>query len=230
MNRFYFILPLIFLCTIITAQNRTMELWPAHTFRFKLNKQVKIDVENQLRANVSTGDLNQFFTQSTIKYKSKKSRLSSGIRLIQEFNNSIENHFRYHIDYSFGSDISFRIRYQSKNQLGIKKTEGDYFDNDLRYRLKAKINVGDTKFKSSVALEFFQHFETGALNGFNKYRWTVSGEYRISKKGKIGLNIIREKQWVYWNPKTTWVLMPYYVSYIKKKKPKKVNKPFNPFD
>ena len=42
MNRFYFILPLIFLCAIITAQNRTMELWPAHTFRFKLNKQFKI--------------------------------------------------------------------------------------------------------------------------------------------------------------------------------------------
>ena len=68
MNRFYFILPLIFLCTIFTAQNRTMELWPAHTFRVKLNKQFKIDVENQLRANVSTGDLNQFFTQSSIKY------------------------------------------------------------------------------------------------------------------------------------------------------------------
>ena len=69
-----------------------MELWPAHTFHFKLNKQFKIDVENQLRANVSTGDLNQFFTQSSIKYKSKKTRLSSGFRLIQEFNNHIENH------------------------------------------------------------------------------------------------------------------------------------------
>ena len=219
------------MCTIFTAQNRTMELWPAHTFRFKLNKQFKIDVENQLRANVITGDLNQFFTQSSIKYKFKKKRcygcrLSSGFRLIQEFNNPIENHFRYHIDYSFGSDISFRIRYQTKNQLGIKKIEGDYFDNDLRYRLKVKINVPDTKLKSSVALELFQHFETGALNGFNKYRWTVSGEYRISKKGKFGINIIREKQWVYWNPKTTWVLMPYYISYIKKKKPKKENKPF----
>ena len=147
MNRFYFILPLIFLCTIFTAQNRTMELWPAHTFRFKLNKQFKIDIENQLRANVITGDLNQFFTQSSIKYKSKKTRLSSGFRLIQEFNNPIENHLRYHIDYSFGSDISFRIRYQTKNQLGIKKIEGDYFDNDLRYRLKVKINVPDTKLK-----------------------------------------------------------------------------------
>jgi len=226
MNRFYFILPLIFLCTIFTAQTRKMELWPAHTFRVKLNKQFKIDVENQLRANISTGDLNQFFTQSSIKYKSKKTRLSSGFRLIQEFNNPIENHLRYHIDYSFGSDISFRIRYQTKNQLGIKKIEGDYFDNDLRYRLKMKINVPDTKFKSSVALEFFQHFETGALNGFNKYRWTFSGEYRISKKGKIGLNIIREKQWVYWNPRTTWVAVPYYISYIKKKKSKKENNPF----
>ena len=51
----------MFLSTISTAQNRTMELWPAHTFRVKLNKQFKIDVENQLRANISTGELNQFF-------------------------------------------------------------------------------------------------------------------------------------------------------------------------
>jgi hypothetical protein len=218
-----------------TAQNKGVELWSSNTFRFKINKDFKFDVENQLRSDISSMNLDQFFTQATIKYKFKDLRCSSGFRVIQEFNNKIEHHLRYHIDYGYSTFVNsfqytfmLRIRFQTKNQLGVSKYDGDYSDNDLRYRAKIKFKLPSTKLKPSIGLEFFQHFETGALNGFNKYRIYLGAEYKLSKKGKVGLSIIREKQWVYWNPKTTWVFMPYYVTYIKKKAPK--IEPFNPFD
>ena len=216
-----------------TAQNKGVELWPSHTFRFKINKDFKFDVENQLRSDISPINLDQFFTQVTLKYEIKQAKINSGFRLVQELNSKIENHLRYHLDYAYITDFdlstfTFRIRFQTKNQLGVSKHDGDYPDNDLRYRAKIKFKLPSTKLKPSIGLEFFQHFETGALNGFNKYRIQMGAEYKLSKKGKVGLNIIREKQWVYWNPKTTWMFMPYYVTYIKKKAPKE--EPFNQFD
>ena len=226
---------LIIILTVFysNAQNIGVELWPSHTFRIKLNKDFKLDIENQLRGDIYSVNLNQFFTQASIKFEIKQAKLTSGFRLIQEFKSGIENHFRYHIDYAYITDFSMstftlRIRFQTKNQLGVSKFDGDYYDNDLRYRGKVKFRIPKSKFKPSLSLELFQHFEKGALNGFNKYRINIGGEYKLPNKGKIGLTINREKQWVYWNPKTTWIFMPYYVTYIKKKEPKE--EPFNQFD
>ncbi len=227
---------LFFLAVIISAQNKEFECWTSNTFRFKINNDFKFDIENQFRSNLSSLNINQFFTQGSIKYENKQAKINTGFRLIQEFKSKIENHLRYHIDYAYVTDfdmstLTLRLRFQTKNKMGVTKNDGDYPENDLRYRAKVKFKFPTTKLRPYLGFEVFQHFETGAINGFNKYRILFGGEYKLSKKGKLGLSIIREKQWVYWNPKTSWVFMPYYVNYIKKgEKKKKKKELFNQFD
>ncbi len=208
-------------------KNQDFESWSVLKLRIKLNKRWNFDIENQLRYKTNSTEFDRYFTQVITQYNYKVFEFGLGLRYLM-LNDNIgnkqgqENHLRGNLDASYKFRIfnlycKFRVRFQHRNEMGFTKLEGDYPSNDLRFKFYMKYNFKKWKLDPHVSLEIFRHYQTGELNGFNRYRLAIGSNYKINKKNKIALRYIREKQWVYWNPKTTRAVMLSYMYTIKKR-------------
>ena len=209
-------------------KNRDFESWTAGKVRMKLNKTWSFSLENQLRFKTNLTEYDRFFSQLNTQYNIDGFQYGVGCRYLQ-INDNVgnkqgkENHFRFHLDYGYELDAGrclykVRIRLQNRNELGLSKHEGDYPSTDLRVRAAFKYNFRNWKFDPRISLEIFRHYQTGALNGFNKYRLTLGTSYKINKEQRLALSYVREKQLVYWNPKVTRIVLVSYLYTIKRSK------------
>ncbi|HIA37093.1 MAG TPA: DUF2490 domain-containing protein [Flavobacteriales bacterium] len=209
-------------------KNQDFESWTAGKLRMKLNKTWSIDLENQLRFKTNLTEYDRFFSQLNTQYKIDGFEYGGGFRYLQLNDNvgnkqGAENHFRFHLDFGYELDADrclykVRIRLQHRNELGLSKHEGDYPSKDLRVKASFKYNFRNWKFDPRMSWEVFRHYQTGALNGFNKYRLTFGTSYKINKEQRLALSYVQEKQLVYWNPKVTRILLVSYLYTIKMSK------------
>ncbi|MFT4521584.1 MAG: hypothetical protein ACI8ZN_000521 [Bacteroidia bacterium] len=216
-----------------TAQNGTyvtvqdLELWSAVEVKYKLNKRWSFQLEEQWRLKDNARITDQYFTElSATRTFKKKLFVTIGGRYIGENDNvgkiqGYENHLRWMFDLGYKQkmnrfELQGRVRYQTKNELGISKEEGDLADNTLRFKLASEYNIPKWKFDPELSGEIFR--DVSDLKDFSKFRFTVGTSYSFKKLGKLAAFYRLEKQLNTTYPKTTNIVAVKYAYTFKHKK------------
>ena len=186
-------------------ENSDLEGWSSITLKYKHNKKLSFELEEQLRLDENISETKKYFTQLSTSYSVFKNfDIGVGARFIRENDNEgkiqgYENHFRFHIDASYKQKIDqftlkYRLRYQNKNEMGISSEEGDVANQNLRFKTSLGYNIKKWKLDPKFAAEIFNHFEKDEESEFNKYRLTLSTDYEFKKLGTLGLFYRIEKE------------------------------------
>ena len=205
---YFKILLCIFFVNIgFTQSNEKADLegWSSITLKYKHNKKLSFDLEEQLRLDENISETKKYFTQLSSTYSVFKNfDLAVGARFIRENDNEgkiqgYENHFRFHIDAEYKQKIDqftlkYRLRYQNKNEMGISSSEGDTAISNFRLKTSIGYNIKKWKLDPKFAAEIFNRSEEGEESEFNKYRLTLSTDYDFKKLGSLGLFYRIEKE------------------------------------
>ncbi|WP_339662560.1 DUF2490 domain-containing protein [uncultured Polaribacter sp.] len=179
--------------------------WNTIGVEYKLNKKWSFGLEEQFRLKENFSETDEFFTQLSADYELFNNfKLGAGIRYIRENDNvgkvqGYENHFRFQLDASYKHDINdftigYRLRYQNKNELGVSYDEGDYVNQNVRFKTSVDYNIKNWRLDPKFSAEIFNQFQEGEENGFNKYRLTFGTDYKIKNIGEIGVYYRFEKE------------------------------------
>lgn len=187
----------------LNAQSNTssdMLLWSSVGFDYKINKKIKLNLEQNLRLknNITTRD--EYFTEFAVDYELFKDfEVTAGFRYITENDDQgniqgDEHHFRYQVDISYKYDykrftFSHRLRYQNKNELGISEAEGDIPSETLRFKTGIDYNIRKWKLDPKFDAEIFSRKQDNQLllsdMKATKYRFTLGTSYKIKKFGEF---------------------------------------------
>ncbi|MEP3836063.1 MAG: DUF2490 domain-containing protein [Algibacter sp.] len=204
-------------------------LWSTIGLKYKLNKKWSFGLEEQLRLKEDFSVVDEYFTQLEADYEIFKNfKFGGGIRYIRENDNQgniqgYENHFRFNLDANYKHKLnrvtlSYRLRYQNKNELGISSTDGDYPNQNLRLKTAVKYNFKNWRLDPKFSAEIFNRFQEGEGNRFSKYRLTFGTDYKIKNFGEIGFFYRMEKELNVDLPETTNIIGLKYVYTLKNKK------------
>lgn len=207
---------------------RDLESWGSLNLKYKINKDWKIGLEEQVRFSNNSSEVDAFFTELNTDYDFSKNVCGGiGLRYIRQNDNvgdiqGFESHMRLHFDlgYKYKAqrlNIDTRIRFQTKNELGISKEQGDYANNNLRLKTGLEYNFKNWKLDPEFSAEIFRQYENGE-NEFNKLRFTIGTKYNLKAFGKIRLFYRMEKELNTSYPKTTNILGIKYTYSLKSKK------------
>jgi hypothetical protein len=179
--------------------------WNTIGVEYKLNKKWSFALEEQVRLKENISVVDNYFTQLSADYKLFKGfKLGAGVRYIRDNDNQgniqgYENHFRFQIDAMYKHEINdfkigYRLRYQNKNELGVSYDEGDYANQNIRFKTSLEYNIKNWKLDPKFSAEIFNRFQEGKENGFNKYRLTLGTDYKMKNFGKLGVFYRFEKE------------------------------------
>ena len=205
------------------------ETWTKAGLKLKLDKKWSFGLEQQLRLDSNSIEVEAYFTEFNAQYKTEMGLVfGGGFRFIRENDNEgkiqgYENHIRFNFDLGYKHFIKrlklrYRVRFQTKNELGKSKDEGDYANNHLRLKLGGEYNIKKWKFDPKISIELFHHMEEGEENGLDKFRATIGTSYDLKKYGDLGLfyRLERELNPTYINyPKISYIVGLSYIYTIK---------------
>ena len=177
---------------------RDFEAWGSVSLNYKFNKHWKFSLEEQLRLRNNASEIDAYFSQFSTRYDiSKQLYAGFGFRYLKENDNTgavegYEANSRLNFDLGYTTDyprldVEYRLRYQTKNEVGITKEDGDIASKHLRFKTSVGYNIKNWKFDPEFSVEIFRHFEEGQVNDFNKFRMTLRTKYKMKEFGKIGL-------------------------------------------
>lgn len=205
------------------------ESWGKVGINVDLNKKWSFGLEEQLRLKSNSSLVDAYFTELNAKYKFETGlSFGGGLRFIRNNDTEgkiqgYENHLRYNFDLGYKHSVdrlklAYRIRFQSKNELGVSKDEGDYANNHFRFKVGAEYNIKKWKFDPKLSFELFHHMEEGEENGLDKLRATIGTSYDLKKYGDIGMFYRIERELnptIVEYPKTTFIVGLSYVYTLK---------------
>lgn len=212
-----------------TVTVRDFEVWSSATFAYKAGKNLKFSLEEQIRLKSDASEIDQYFTELGAQYNFGK-HLYAGVayRYSRKNDNTgkiqgYENFGRLNFDLGHKFDlgrfgIDNRLRYQTKNELGVSAEEGDVTSNRLRFKTSIGYNIKKWKLDPKFSAEIFRLYEEGEQTEFNKFRLTLGTNYDFKNIGKLGIFYRMEKQININNPKVTNILGLKYIYTFKKKK------------
>ncbi len=200
----FLILLAIILSTMGYSQSRTssdvrdFEAWTSIELNYKLNKKWKFGLQEQLRLKEDASTVDIYFTQIEANYSlTKHFAIGASFRYISSNDNTgkiqgYDNYNRYQFDLLYKHKVSnfsfkYRLRYQTKNELGVSKSEGDYADQDLRLKAILGYNIKGWKFLPKLSAEIYNHFEKEQENRLDKFRITLGISYDDKNMGEFGL-------------------------------------------
>jgi hypothetical protein len=196
---------------------RDLETWGGVGVNYEAGEKWKFTLEEQIRLKENSGEVDEFFTELNVNFElTDNIFLGAGLRYVRENDNEgkiqgYENHLRYNFDAGFKHKINrfslkYRLRFQSKNELGISSEEGDYANKHLRLKVGTGYNISNWKLDPVFSAEIFRHYEKEAINGFDKFRITLGTKYKIKKIGEFKFFYRIEKELNTTYPKTTNIL------------------------
>ena len=195
------LLILLFLSVIqdLRCQNETdFQTWTSAELRYRPSKKWRIGLESQLRLKENSSEIDGYFFELTGGHELFKNfRLVAGYRFIRKNDNTgkiqgYENHQRFHFDANYSHKIErlelrYRLRYQTRDELGVSSSEGDYANQYLRFLIGTEYDIKKWKLDPDLSAEIFHHNQKGEETGFNKARLTIGTTYNMKKAGKLGL-------------------------------------------
>lgn len=210
---------------------RDLESWNSINLRYKIHKDWFIGLEEQVRFKTNASKFDAFFTELSTGYKFNSSIWAgTGLRYVIQNDTEgkvqgFENHMRFHIDLGYNYtwkriNLESRLRFQTKNELGVTREQGDYPNNHLRLKIGLKYNIKKWKLDPEISTEIFRHYENGEKNEFDALRFTAGTKYKIKGFGKIGVFYRMERELNVSYPKTTNIIGVKYTYTLKNKKKK----------
>lgn len=214
---------------------RDFESWSAVSLKYKLKHNWSFGVEEQLRLKNNSSEVDAFLTElSTDLGLTDNIYGSIGFRYYRENDTQgdvqgFENHMRLHFDLKYNYEkerlnIEYRLRWQTKNELGISNEEGDYANKNLRFKVGLRYNIKKWKLDPEFSSEIFRHYETGEQTSFDKFRITLGTKYKIKGFGKIGAFYRMEKELIGSYPQSTNIVGLKYTYTINSDKKRTIKK------
>ncbi len=205
---------------------RDMETWSSIGFELDLNKKWSFSLEEQLRMKSNSTEVDSYFTEFGLFYKGFKNFEVGGNLRYQSINDNkgkiqgYETHFRYNLDLAYSYKVerfklTYRVRYQNRNEVGVDELAGDYAISKWRLKASVNYNIRKWKFDPTFSAEIFRRSQETTTSEFNRLRMTLGTKYDLKKFGDIKgfYRIERELNATY--PKTTYIWGLAYVYTLK---------------
>lgn len=228
----------------LIAQNTTQvevrdfETWMSAELRYKPNKKWVFGLEEQLRLKENASVTDSYFTQLSIKNNIYQGfGIGAAYRFIRNNDNKgnvqgYENFNRIQFDLLYKHKpqnfiLKYRLRYQTKNELGVSENEGDFANQNFRFKTAVGYNIKKWQYDPELSFEIFNRRQKNSDNGFNKVRATIGTNIDLNKFGEIDVFYRFEKQLNVTTPKTTNIVglnYAYIIEPRKKSKKKKYKK------
>ena len=192
----------LFICLIASLQiliaqtdEEGLEGWGIAEVSIKATKKISIDISEHVRYKYDVSTLDNYFTQIGVNFEIFKDlKIGTKARFITENDSEgnvqgLESHFRYQGEVSYKHDmgkigISYRLRYQNKNELGVFDIPNEY----IRFRMGLNHKIKSIKSALKIEGELFNQFKKGNEdNGLNRYRLTMKLEHRLKGDNEIAI-------------------------------------------
>ena len=211
---------------IWAQENRDFETWTSAEFRYRPSKKWRLGLETQLRLKENSSEIDGYFGELTGGYEIFKGfRATLGVRLISKNDNTgkqqgYENFVRLHADALYKHKIdrlglNYRLRYQTRDELGVTNENGDFADNTIRLKIGTEYNIRKWKLDPQLSAEIFHQNERNGDEGFDKFRITFGTEYKFKKWGRLGVFYRFEREINKTNPASTDIIRLQYVYTLK---------------
>lgn len=180
---------------------RDLETWTGVDLGYKLSDKWKTGFQGQFRLEDNSSEISQYFGQLNLSYIGYKNfEIGGALRYIVNNDNTgnvqgYENHFRFHLDGKYKHKINrfklkYRIRYQTKNELGVEDEAKKYF----RFKAGTIYNIKKWKFDPELSGELFRSTGLEDENQLESYRLTLGTTFKVHKSAKVKLFYRFEKE------------------------------------
>ena len=186
--------------TQLSAQeSNDFEGWSSLQLDIKATEKLSFSVAEHVRYKNDISTLNNYFTQLETNYEIFKDfQLGGGVRFIKKNDDignkqGIESHFRYQIDARYKHkvkqlNLSYRFRYQNKNELGFSEEEGDIAKEQLRFMMDIGYKLKPIGIVFKLKGELFDNISKGSDSRvINRNRFTLMASKRFNKVGKFSI-------------------------------------------
>lgn len=165
-------------CLVSFGQESDNQLWTGATMKFRLNKKLRFDLEEQARFNNNISKLNITYTEGGMKYD-----LNNHISLKGNFRYTYDpyshNTYRYTGDFDYDwskKKFPLRLKYRIRFQRNIEAhtlEAASYFRNKFSagYNLSKPVDP---------YIEYESYFKLSFINKFTTNRFIIGLEWKIS--------------------------------------------------
>lgn len=180
-------------------ESNDLEGWSALQIDIKVTKKLSFSVAEHLRYKKDISTLSNYFTQLETSYEIFQDfQIGAGVRFIKKNDDigdrqGIESHFRYQLDALYQHEVkqlnlSYRLRYQNKNELGFSEEEGDIAKEQLRFMLAIGYKLKPIRVVFKLTGELFSKISDGAEpEKIDRNRFTLLASRQFKKIGKFSL-------------------------------------------
>ena len=180
-------------------ESNDLEGWSALQIDIKVTKKLSFSVAEHLRYKKDISTLSNYFTQLETSYEIFQDfQIGAGVRFIKKNDDignrqGIESHFRYQLDALYQHEVkqlnlSYRLRYQNKNELGFSEEEGDIPKGQLRFMLAIGYKLIPIGVVFKLKGELFSTISDGAEpEKIDRNRFTLLASRKFKKIGKFSL-------------------------------------------
>ena len=188
----------ILICSSAMGQISDNHLWTGAKLRFRMNKKLRFDIEEQVRFNNDVSKLNITFTEGSILYEFTK-RISIKGNFRYTYDPESHNALRYSADFAydwskkrFPFDFKYRIRFQRQVEEHTRES-----DNYLRNKFSADYNLSRLV---DPFIAYESYFKLDYINKFTVNRYVVGLEWRILKNLDLETFFMYENEFGERNP------------------------------
>lgn len=188
--------------TVALAQsNSDFELWLKMGGKVDLAEKWRLNFEEQIRFDENIGAVKNYHTEAEIIFRpNKQFNLMFVPRFIRRNDNSgdtqgYENVIRFQLGGSYEHEsgqfeFKHRVLFQHRNEMGIKKDEGDVPEKFLRYKLNTQYKIKNWKYDPEFSIEYFQPVDNSMVNTNQSIRFGIGTERDYDKFGELGIDYL----------------------------------------
>ena len=189
---------IVLICFSAKGQISDNQLWTGATLKFRINKKLRFDIEEQARFNNDISRLNITFTEGSILYKLTKSiSIKGNFRYI--YDPDSHNRYRYSGDFAYnwskkGFPFDFKYRLRIQRLVEEHTRESDSY---LRNKFGADYNLSRLV---DPFIAYENYFKLNYINKFTVNRYIVGLEWRIFKNVDLETFFMYEDEFGEKNP------------------------------
>ncbi len=184
-------------CVYAQAQtDRDLASWNGIALGFELSDVWETELKSQLRLKENFNAVDEYFGQIGVKRKLFKGfKLGAALRYSRRNDNQgaiqgFESRLRYHFQASYKHSanrlrLGYRIRYQSRKELGLSEGMESFRVNRLRFKTSLEYKIKKWSLDPVVSGELFQRFEKNTDSRFDKYRITIGSVYDFNDSSSL---------------------------------------------
>lgn len=191
----------LFVSSAFAQRSTDFELWLKLGGKVDLAEKWRLDFEEQIRFDESVGAVKNYHTEAELKFKaSKKLDLIFVPRFIRRNDNSgdnqgYENLIRFQVGSAYEHksgqfEFKHRLLFQHRNEMGVRKDEGDLPEKVIRYKLNTEYKIKNWKYDPQFSVEYFNALDKPLTNEFNSIRFGFGTERGYDKFGDLGIDYL----------------------------------------